>query len=159
MQLYLVDGARLRELRERAGFSPEELSGMVGRGPTWITELERQSRTYVLEILVHKLVGALGVGISDLSAYPDPPAPPAEPEDLRVSPGSLRALRERAGLSPEELEKRAGLAPGSVTRAEEADEGDEVLASVETIWRLARALEASPTHLVARRGGFFSKPS
>lgn len=153
MQLYLVDGARLRELRERAGLSQEKLSEIVGYSPTWVAELERQSRTYVLEILVQKLVGALGVGISDLSAFPDPPAPPAEPEDLRVSPASLKALRERAGLSREELELRAGLAPGSVARAEEAGEGDEILASVETIWRLARALEASPTHLVAKGAG------
>ncbi|ABG03894.1 transcriptional regulator, XRE family [Rubrobacter xylanophilus DSM 9941] len=150
MQLYLVDGARLRELRERAGLSQEELSEIVGYSRTWVAELERQSRTYVLEILVQKLVAALGVGISDLSAYPEPPAPPAEPEDLVVSPGSLRALRERAGLSQEELERRAGLAPGSVARAEGAGEGDEIRASVETLWRLARALETSPTHLVAR---------
>ena len=76
MQLYLLDGARLRQLREEAGLSQEELSAMVGQRKGWVRELE----------------------------------------------------------------------PGSVAQAE--DTGEEVYASVETIWNLARALEVSPTVLL-----------
>lgn len=63
MQLYLLDGARLRELREEAGLSQEELSGMVGQGKGWVSELEQQSRVHVLELFMHRLVEALGVDI------------------------------------------------------------------------------------------------
>jgi transposase len=42
----------------------------------------------------------------------------------------------------------AELEPGSVARAEEA--GEEVYASVEVIWKLAGALEVSPTVLLKR---------
>ena len=44
MQLYLLDGARLRELREEAGLSQEELSRIVGQRKGWVAELEQQSR-------------------------------------------------------------------------------------------------------------------
>ena len=50
MQLYLLDGARLRELREAASLSQEELSSMVGQRKGWIMELEQQSRVHVLEL-------------------------------------------------------------------------------------------------------------
>jgi transcriptional regulator with XRE-family HTH domain len=61
MQLYLLDGTRLRELREEASLSQEELSSMVGQRKGWIMELEQQSRVHVLELFMHRLVDALGV--------------------------------------------------------------------------------------------------
>ena len=150
MQLYLVDGARLRELRERAGLSQEELSGMVGAGKTWAAEMELESRVHVLEIIVQKLTRALGVGISDLSTFPGPPDPPSAPEDPSLDAGRLRELRENASLSREDLDERAELEPGSVERAEEAGPGEEIQASVDVIWKIAQALKVSPTLLVKR---------
>jgi transcriptional regulator with XRE-family HTH domain len=60
----------------------------------------------------------------------------------------LRELREEAGMSPGELDEAAELEPGSVARAEDAGEG--VYAPVEVIWKLARALDVSPTVLLKR---------
>ena len=148
MQLYLLDGARLRQLREKAGFSREELSGMVGQRKGWIAELEQQSRVHVLELFMHRLVEALGVGIQDMTTFPEPPAPPTTPEAQRLDVVKLRALREEASISRSDLDAAAELEPGSVAQAE--DTGEEVYASVETIWKLAMALEVSPTVLLKR---------
>jgi transcriptional regulator with XRE-family HTH domain len=147
MQLYLLDGARLRELREKTGLSQEELSEVVGQRKNWVRELEQQSRVHVLELFMHRLVEALGVGISDMTTFPGPPAPPTAPEAQKLDVARLRALREEATLSRSELDDAAELEPGSVAQAEESQGGD-VFASVEVIWKLARALEVSPTVLL-----------
>ena len=146
MKLYLLDGARLRELREEAGLSQEELSGMVGQREGWVRELEQQSRVHVLELFMHRLVDALGVGIPDMTTFPDPPPPPTTPEAQKLDVARLKSLREEAEISQSDLDEAAGLEPGSVAQAEET--GDEVYASVETIWKLATALEVSPTVLL-----------
>jgi transcriptional regulator with XRE-family HTH domain len=148
VQLYLLDGARLRELREEAGFSPEELSEAVGQRKNWVRELEQQSRVHVLELFMNRLVGVLCVRISDMTAYPDPPATPTVPEAQVLDGVRLRELREEASISRDELDEAAALEPGSVARAEDAGEG--VYASVEIIWKLAGALEVSPTVLLKR---------
>ena len=148
MQLYLLDGARLRELREEAGLSPDELSEAVGQRRNWVRELEQQSRVHVLELFMQRLVEALGVSISDMTAFPEPPAPPTAPEAQRLDVLRLRELREAAEISQDELDKAAELEPGSVAQAE--DTGEEVYASVEVIWKLAKALDVSPTVLLKR---------
>jgi len=146
MQLYLLDGARLRELREEAGLSQEELSSMVGQRKGWVRELEQQSRVHVLELFMHRLVDALGVSIPDMTTFPDPPPPPTAPEAQKLDVARLKSLREEAEISQSDLDEAAGLEPGSVAQAEETDGG--VYASVETIWKLATALEVSPTVLL-----------
>jgi transcriptional regulator with XRE-family HTH domain len=148
VQLYLLDGARLRELREEAGLSPEELSEAVGQRKNWVRELEQQSRVHVLELFMQRLVEALGVSIPDMTAFPELPASPTVPEAQRLDRLRLRELREEAGISQDELDEAAELEPGSVARAE--DTGEDVYASVEIIWKLAVALEVSPTVLLKR---------
>ena len=141
MQLYLLDGARLRELREKAGLSPEELSEAVGQRKNWVRELEQQSRVHVLELFMHRLVEVLGVSIPEMTSFPEPPAAPTVPEAQKLDGIRLRELREEAGISQNELDEAAELEPGSVARAED----EEVYASVEIIWKLAGALDVSPT--------------
>jgi transcriptional regulator with XRE-family HTH domain len=148
VQLYLLDGARLRELREQAGLSPEELSEAVGQRKGWVRELEQQSRVHVLELFMNRLVEVLGVSVSEMTSFPEPPGTPTVPEAQRLDGPRLRELREEAGISADELDAAAELEPGSVARAEGDDEG--VYASVEVIWRLAGALEVSPTVLLKR---------
>ena len=63
MQLYLLDGARLRELREAASLSQEELSSMVGQRKGWIMELEQQSRVHAQ---ARRCVGSRDPGHDDL---------------------------------------------------------------------------------------------
>ena len=122
MQLYLVDGARLRELREQTGLSQVELSLMIGQSDTWAEEMERESRVHVLEIIVQKLTRIFGVEISDLSTFPAPPVPtvrragPGRGEATRLEGGSLRLPRatRRAGgvgarLDSQGRERRPGL--------------------------------------------------
>ena len=152
MQLYLVDGARLRELREQAGLSQEELSLMIGQSGTWAEEMEREIRVHVLEIIAQKLTMIFGVEISDLSTFPDPPVPTVLEEPV-LDVEKLRALREEAALSQEQLDELAELEPGSIARVESVDPAsEEIHASVDTIWRLAMALKVSPTILTKMRG-------
>jgi transcriptional regulator with XRE-family HTH domain len=151
MQLYLVDGARLRELREQTGLSQVELSLMIGQSDTWAEEMERESRVHVLEIIVQKLTRIFGVEISDLSTFPDPPLPTVL-EEPGLDVEKLRALKE-ASLSQEQLDELAELEPGSIARAESVDPAaEEIHASVDTIWKLAMALKVSPTILTKTRG-------
>src|SRR5215218_3812398 len=151
MQLYLVDGARLRELREQAGLSQEELSLMIGQSGTWAEEMEREGRVHVLEIIVQKLTRIFGVEISDLSTFPDHPVPTVLEEPV-LDVEKLRALRETS-LSQEQLDELAELEPGSIARAESVDAAsEEIQASVDTIWKLAMALNVSPTILTKMRG-------
>lgn len=154
MQLYLVDGARLRNLREQAGLTREELSMMVGNSRTWAEEIERESRVHVLEIIVQKLTNVLGVGISDLSTFPEPPEPTVLEEPV-MDVDVLRASRVKAGLSEEELDELAELEPGSVARAESVDPSEEIHASVGTIWKLAMVLKVSPTVLTKRQDDLY----
>ena len=152
MQLYLVDGARLRELREQTGLSQLELSLMIGQSDTWAEEMERESRVHVLEIIVQKLTRIFGVEISDLSTFPAPPVPTVL-EEPGLDVERLRALREEASLSREQLDELAELEPGSIARAESVDPATEAIhASVDTIWKLAIALKVSPTILTKMRG-------
>lgn len=150
MQLYLVDGARLRELREMAGLTQEELSLLVGAGKTWAAEMELESRVHVLEIIVQKLTPALGVKISDLSDFPDPPDAPSAPVDPTLNAARLRELRENAELSQENLDEMAELEPGSVARVEDVGPDAEIQASVDVVWKIAQALKVSPTLLIRR---------
>ena len=146
MQLYLLDGARLRDLRLEAGLSPEELSEACGQGKNWVRELEQQSRVHVLELFMQRLVGALRVGIPDMSTFPEPPATPTVPEAQKLDGFRLKELREEAGISQGELDEAAELESGSVAMAED----EEVFASIEIIWKLAGALDVSPTVLLKR---------
>ncbi|MCA1688779.1 MAG: helix-turn-helix domain-containing protein, partial [Actinobacteria bacterium] len=123
-------------------------SGMVGQRKGWVAELEQQSRVHVLEIFMHRLVEALGVGMPDMTTFPELPAPPTTPEAQRLDVVKLKSLREEAAISQSALDQAAELEPGSVAQAEGT--GEEVYASVETIWKLAMALDVSPTVLLRR---------
>ena len=150
MQLYLVDGARLRALREEAGLSQEELSLAIGHSRTWAEEMERERRVHVLEIIVQKLTEVLDVGIPDLSTFPEP-AEATVLEEPALDVEKLRTFRERAGLSPEELDDKAELEPGSVERAEAVGPAEDIHAPVDVVWKLAMSLEVSPTVLTKKR--------
>lgn len=142
----------MRELREQADLSQEELSLMIGQNRTWAEEMERESRVHVLEIIVQKLTSVFGAEISDLSTFPDPPVPTVLEEPV-LDVEKLRVLREEASLSQEELDELAELEPGSIARAESVDPAsEEIHASVDTIWKLAMALKVSPTILARMRG-------
>lgn len=59
--------ARLRELREKAGISPEELDARLILGPGWVRRFESGETVPTLDVLV-VLLSALGYELSDLIA-------------------------------------------------------------------------------------------
>ncbi len=63
----LLFGARLRELRQRAGISQEELAHRAGVDRTYVSSCERGRRNLTLEAIV-KFAAALGVKPSELLA-------------------------------------------------------------------------------------------
>lgn len=73
-----VDGAMLAEARERVFMSQEELAEAISMNPVVVVRLEEAERTEVRENLGEELMLVLFVGRSELTSYPDPPAPPEE---------------------------------------------------------------------------------
>jgi transcriptional regulator with XRE-family HTH domain len=167
MNLYLIDGARLKSLRERSSLSQEDLSEALGRynpnGVRLVEELEAQDRVHVLELVGHRIAKALEVEISMLSSYPEPPeetSPPVPqapdvpvaglaPNQLSVDVAKLKALREEASLSSEVLEEQAGLKHGWVTKAESTDQSEEFRARGSTLRKLAGTLGVEMSELVS----------
>ena len=140
MQLYLLDGARLRELREEAGFSRRSSPKRSARGRTgsgsWSSRAGCTSSSSSCK--ARRRPGRKNIGHA---SFPDPPATPTVPEAQVLDGLRLRGSGRRRG-SPGALDEAAELEPGSVARAEEA--GEEVYASVEIIWKLAGALGCRP---------------
>lgn len=64
-----VFGARVRELRERLGFSQEELAGRAGLDRTYISSCERGRRNVSLST-ISKLAVALSVSLDELLKPP-----------------------------------------------------------------------------------------
>jgi transcriptional regulator with XRE-family HTH domain len=65
--------SRLRELREKAGISPEELDARLILGPGWVRRFESGQTIPTLDVLV-VLLSALGYELSDLITDLAPPA-------------------------------------------------------------------------------------
>ncbi len=75
-----VDGAILKEARERVFMSQEELAEALSMNPGVVIGLEREPRTEVRENLVRDLAEVLFVARADLTIHPEPPRP-VEEED------------------------------------------------------------------------------
>lgn len=70
-----VDGAILKEARERVFMSQEELAEALSMNPGVVIGLEREARTEVRENLVRDLAEVLFVARTDLTSHPEPPPP------------------------------------------------------------------------------------
>jgi ribosome-binding protein aMBF1 (putative translation factor) len=70
-----VDGAILKEARERVFMSQEELAEALSMNPGVVIGLEREPRTEVRENLVRDLAEILFVARADLTRHPEPPSP------------------------------------------------------------------------------------
>ncbi len=80
-----VDGALLKEARERVFMSPEELAEALSLNLGVVVGLEAAARTEVKENLAGEIAQILFVARSDLTDYPNPPRPvevDRRPEDL-----------------------------------------------------------------------------
>lgn len=73
-----VDGAILKEARERVFMSQEELAEALSMNPGVVIGLEREPRTEVRENLVRDLAEVLFVARADLTSDPEPPRPVEE---------------------------------------------------------------------------------
>ncbi len=70
-----VDGAMLKEARERVFMSQEELAEALLVNPGVVIGLEREPRTEVRENLVKDLAEMLFVARAALTSDPEPPQP------------------------------------------------------------------------------------
>jgi transcriptional regulator with XRE-family HTH domain len=100
-------GARLRQLREVAGLTQEELAGRAGLTPNAISDLERGRRRHPYPHTVRSLAHALGLSEAEhaalVSAVPSRGGPAAIPKAVLPAPptpllGRERDLEEVTGL-------------------------------------------------------------
>lgn len=61
-------GAHLREMRQKLGLSQEEVAHRAGVHVTYLSGIERGKRNPSLKN-IHKVAGALGVGVGDLFGF------------------------------------------------------------------------------------------
>jgi len=76
-----VDGAILKEARERVFMSQEELAEALSMNPGVVIGLEREPRTEVRENLVKDLAEMLFVARAALTSDPEPPPPVTADEE------------------------------------------------------------------------------
>jgi transcriptional regulator with XRE-family HTH domain len=69
----VVDGARLRELRNQRGLSAAELAGKAGIGLSTVRKLERQPGRSCRGRTLARLAAALGQPVTALAASQPPP--------------------------------------------------------------------------------------
>lgn len=68
MDIRLLVGKRVKELRKNMGISQEELADMVGLDRTYITSVERGKRNISI-VNVEKLAKALQVSLAEFFAF------------------------------------------------------------------------------------------
>mgnify|MGYP002803036353 CR=1 len=68
MDIRLLVGKRVKELRNNMGISQEELADMVGLDRTYITSVERGKRNISI-VNVEKLAKALQVSLAEFFAF------------------------------------------------------------------------------------------
>jgi transcriptional regulator with XRE-family HTH domain len=90
---------RLKELRERAGWTQKELAGRAGLTQAAISDLEQRRRAPLWETVL-ALAGALGVSTDAFAQKPAKQAPPGRgrprktPGDHATPPGGERRKRK-----------------------------------------------------------------
>ncbi len=129
-------GERIRSLRREKGCSLQELSALTGLSYSYLCGIERG--------LVAPSIGSL----RKVSA------------GLAISPGELLSgglslgdkvtgVRQEQGLNRSQLARKAGLSPGMIGQLEKG----QVQPSLQTIEKLAAALNLSPCYFIAEGDG------
>jgi len=100
-------GARLYDLRRRAGLSQEQLGNNTGMSVPFVSGLERGIRQPSLQSLT-RLAAGLGVSVADLVRGLDRGSPANEDEITRVAQTMRGMSRKDAARAVEMVEAMAG---------------------------------------------------
>lgn len=97
-------GQKIKQLRTKRGLTQEELAAMVGKGKSYICNIEKGFRTTTLDC-IPPLADALGVPVGELLGEDiDPSNPFLEyiPYLAQADEGDLRSIRKILGMPTEE---------------------------------------------------------
>lgn len=156
----MVVGPRLRYWREKRGVSLEELADRLTIAPDCLVEVEEGQRRMAMAAW-QEAAAFLQVPLEEL--LQEGPLPEAEPSPQPAAKGgrcetggqvkarvgaTVRALREKKGMTVTDLARSTGLSPAHISEIERG----RTAASVATLEKLARALGVSPGALVRSVG-------
>lgn len=144
---------RIRQARRRAGLSQEELAKTSGVSPATVAQVElghRQPQGRTLR----KLAAALGVEVAELVEEEVNEAPKVRRQPEENAKGfdlpELKAVRERRGMSRDELAFRTGVPTAIITQFEEGTKR----ADMDTVQLLAFTLDTFSAELIVSREQF-----
>lgn len=129
-------GERIRHHRCRKGYGLEELASLAGISYSYLRGIERGLVTPSIRCL-QKIAAALELPLPGL-----------------LAPGSslgskLAGIREERGLNRSQLARKSGLSPGMIGQIER----DRVQPSLQTVEKIACALDLSPCYFIAAEEG------
>lgn len=132
----IILGERIRAHREEKGLTLKEIAQITGISYSYLCEIEKGLVLPSIRSL-RKIASGLNVPLKDL-----------------MSPGTslgakLTKIREEQGLNQSQLAKKAGLSPGLIGQIEKG----KIQPSLQTVEKLASALEISPCYFIVEEDG------
>lgn len=132
----IILGERIRAHREEKGLTLKEIAQITGISYSYLCEIEKGLVLPSIRSL-RKIASGLNVPLKDL-----------------MSPGTslgakLAKIREEQGLNQSQLAKKAGLSPGLIGQIEKG----KIQPSLQTVEKLASALEISPCYFIVEEDG------
>lgn len=136
----IIKGEKIRALREERGYTLQDLARRANLSLSYLSEIERGSKKPSLKTL-EKLAAALNVPKTQLIE--------GDVVERGLSLGDkIRLLRTEKKMSLQELAERAGI---SLSYLSEIERGT-VYPSLNTVKRIAEALDVPPTSIMGQEG-------
>lgn len=158
-----VIGNRICQTSQKRRMSQEELANLSGIGKATLYRLERDERNPSIQAMTG-MAETLDVIITDLTDVGDKNYQENSDEylsckntnDLSVDIGSrIRLIRQKNKISQVELADLSGINKATLCRLEKGERNP----SIETIFRLAEAMNVMVTDLIDVNGGYFQESS
>jgi transcriptional regulator with XRE-family HTH domain len=141
----IVKGDQIRGLREERGYTLQEMAKKANLSLSYLSEIERGSKRPSLKT-IEKLAAALNVSKTQLIE--------GDISDKGLSLGDrIRMMRVDKDFSLQELGQKAGVSPSYLSEIERGT----VYPALNTLKRIAEALDVSASTLIAREGSLGEK--
>jgi transcriptional regulator with XRE-family HTH domain len=141
----IVRGDQIRALREERGYTLQDLAKRANLSLSYLSEIERGSKRPSLKS-IDKLAAALNVSKSQIIE--------GDVTETGLTLGDrIRLMRSDKNLSLQELAQRAGISLSYLSEIER----DTVCPALNTLKRIAEALEVSPSAIMGHAGSLGHK--
>lgn len=140
----MFNGNHVRLLRRERNYSLSDLGQKAGISASYLSEIERGSKRPSLKT-IEKIARGLNVSTRKLINSPDELFRSGAVATGNTLPEKFLRIREEHGLNQVQLARKAGLSPGLIGQLEQG----KVQPSLQTIEKIAQALEISPCYFIA----------